>query len=100
MEVSPQVLSGQEKNRLARRFMNTMVDMAVTMTGKIAADCGLNKVVLSGGSFQNQYMLIRLVNRLRSEGFEVYCHRQIAPNDEGIAVGQAMVAKNAAAYRN
>ena len=34
----------------------------------------------------------RLPDALRREGFEVYTHRRVSPNDEGLSLGQLMVA--------
>ena len=52
----------------------------------------LNKVVLSGGGFQNALLTRRLSDRLRERDFEVFTHRQVPPNDGGISLGQAVVA--------
>jgi hydrogenase maturation protein HypF len=52
----------------------------------------INRVALSGGCFQNTYLLSRSIERLTGEGFEVFCHQQIPPNDGGLALGQALIA--------
>jgi hydrogenase maturation protein HypF len=49
-------------------------------------------VCLSGGSFQNHFLLERLLPQLRSAGLQVFLHAQVPPNDGGIALGQAVVA--------
>jgi len=48
--------------------------------------------VLTGGCFQNKYLTERTIFRLRAEGFEPFWHRQVPPNDGGIAVGQVLAA--------
>ena len=55
-------------------------------------ETGLNRVCLSGGSFQNMYIMHRLPARLRAAGFAVYHHSRVSTNDEGIALGQLMIA--------
>ncbi len=55
-------------------------------------DCGLRRVALSGGVFQNARLLAGLVERLGADGFEVYTHRLVPSNDGGISLGQALVA--------
>jgi hydrogenase maturation protein HypF len=58
----------------------------------VARRIGEQRVVLTGGCFQNKYLTERAVKRLRSEDFRPYWHRQIPPNDGGIAVGQIVAA--------
>ena len=51
---------------------------------------GEERVVLTGGCFQNKYLCERAVDRLTNEGFHPYWHQRIPPNDGGIALGQIM----------
>ena len=83
---------GVDTGVIAARFMNTLVEMAAKMAVAARKDTGLNRVCLSGGSFQNMYIMHRLPARLRAEGFKVYHHSQVSTNDEGIALGQLMIA--------
>ena len=69
---------------IAARFHNTLSEMIVSVA-KIA---GQEKVVLSGGCFQNKLLTELSVTRLRNEGFKVYWHQRVPPNDGGIALGQ------------
>ena len=84
--------SGTETAVLAARFMNTLVEMAAKMTARAAEASGIRRVVLSGGSFQNQYLMHRLPQRLHAQGLEVYHHRRVSCNDEGISLGQLRIA--------
>ncbi|MBO6163851.1 MAG: carbamoyltransferase HypF [Lachnospiraceae bacterium] len=77
----------------AARFMNTLVEMAVEICRRIAEDTGLRRVVLSGGSFQNMYILKRLVPALQEAGLTPYTHHQVSCNDEGLSLGQLMIAR-------
>ncbi|MCR4607674.1 MAG: carbamoyltransferase HypF [Oscillospiraceae bacterium] len=77
---------------LAAMFMNTMIEMAVQTADAVASETGIRKIVLSGGCFQNMYVMKRLPERLRGNGFEVYCHRRVSCNDEGLSLGQLMIA--------
>lgn len=83
---------GTETGIIAARFMNTLVEMAVRMAVAAREDTGLNRVCLSGGSFQNMYIMHRLPDRLRNEGFQAFHHSRVSTNDEGIALGQLMIA--------
>jgi hydrogenase maturation protein HypF len=69
-------------------FHNTLAEMIVA----VAKRAGEEKVVLSGGCFQNRYLTERAVSRLREEGFHPYWHQRVPPNDGGIALGQVVAA--------
>ena len=73
---------------IAAKFHNGLAEAAV----EVARRTGENRVVLSGGCFQNRYLTERLVRRLQEEGFRPYWHQRIPPNDGGIALGQIAVA--------
>ena len=46
----------------------------------------------SGGVFQNMYLLPRLLDALAADGFETYHHSRVSANDEGISLGQLVIA--------
>ena len=48
--------------------------------------------VACGNHFQNRFLLESTVGRLRKSGFEPLLHREVPPNDGGIALGQIHVA--------
>ena len=82
---------GTDRAMLAARFMNTLIEAAVQMTVQAAEERGIRQVVLSGGSFQNQYIMHRLPAKLQKYGLAVYHHRRVSCNDEGIALGQLRI---------
>jgi hydrogenase maturation protein HypF len=45
-------------------------------------------VLLTGSVMQNKLLVEKAIGYLKAAGFTPYTHRQIPPNDEGIAVGQ------------
>lgn len=73
---------------IAAKFHNGLAETAV----EVARRSGENRIVLSGGCFQNRYLTERIVRRLREEGFRPYWHQRVPPNDGGIALGQIAVA--------
>jgi hydrogenase maturation protein HypF len=73
---------------IARRFHNTLIRWIVAVAKRI----GLERVVLSGGVFQNAYLSERAVACLTAEGFRPFTHQRVPPNDGGIALGQAVIA--------
>jgi len=77
---------------VAKRFHDTLIDVGITICEKIRYERGLEKVVLSGGTFQNRYLLTSLKTLLSQKGFSVYVPVQLPPNDAGISLGQMYVA--------
>ena len=79
------------KDVISAKFMNTIIHMAVLICRDIREEKGLNRVCLSGGTFQNMYILRRLPKALKESGFEVYTHRRVSCNDEGLSLGQIAI---------
>ena len=79
---------GATTGEIAARFHNSLAELAV----RIARKLGEEKVVITGGCFQNKYLTKRVVRRLKEEGFAPYWHQRVPPNDGGIALGQVMAA--------
>jgi hydrogenase maturation protein HypF len=77
---------------MAAKFHNTLVAVIVEVCRRLRETDDLNLVCLSGGTFQNTYLLERVIPALRSCGFEVFLNRKVPTNDGGIAFGQAAVA--------
>ena len=77
---------------MAAKFHNTLVAVIVEVCRRLREADGLNLVCLSGGTFQNAYLLERVIPALRARGFAVYLNRKVPTNDGGIALGQAAVA--------
>lgn len=74
--------------RIARHFHLTLVEMIL----RVAQSAGLEKVILSGGCFQNALLVEMAVEKLHNAGHEPLWHRRVPPNDGGIALGQAVIA--------
>jgi hydrogenase maturation protein HypF len=82
----------ESRSVIARRFHNTVAMATTDACAKIRDAGGVNRVVLSGGSFQNKLLTEGIYSGLAGEGFEVFTHRLVPPNDGGLALGQAVVA--------
>ena len=77
---------------LSARFHNTFVNVLFAMACQIRKETRLEKVVLSGGTFQNKYILSRIEKKLAGDGFSVFAQEKIPTNDGGIALGQLTIA--------
>ncbi len=78
------VRGGEPAGAISIRFHNALAEAVV----EIARRVGFERVVMSGGCFQNRYLLERTVARLEAEGFRPVWPQRIPPNDGGIALGQ------------
>ncbi|MDO8898674.1 MAG: carbamoyltransferase HypF, partial [Bacteroidales bacterium] len=83
---------GVSVSEISAKFHNTMALLVLTVAKKIRNTTGLNKIILSGGTFQNRYLLEKSIFVLRDSGFEVYAHQKVPSNDGGIALGQMAIA--------
>lgn len=82
-------MQGADSGRLAYLFHQILAEQITAVCIEARNSSGRNKVVLSGGVFQNRLLLRLTEERLVQEGFEVLRHHMIPPNDGGIAIGQA-----------
>ncbi len=90
--ITEDILSGTGKDVIAAKFHNTVINIILAASLKIRGEQRINKVVLSGGTFQNRYLLENAETKLKEEGFDVYTHERVPSNDGGIALGQLMIA--------
>jgi hydrogenase maturation protein HypF len=90
-----EVRAGTPAAAIAGRFHNTVAGAIVEVCRRLRAAEKLDRVCLSGGTFQNMKLLERTLAGLRALGFEVFIHAQAPPNDGGIALGQAAIAAEA-----
>ena len=79
-------------SRIAARFHNGVSEMTLQVCRSIRKQSGISEVALSGGVWQNLTLLKATLLCLRAEGFQVYIHKLVPPNDGGVALGQAVVA--------
>jgi hydrogenase maturation protein HypF len=86
------IQNGMSPADISIRFHRTLIVLFGEICATIRRDYDLNRVVLSGGCFQNSLLLKGLIGQLEAQHFEVFAHRQVPANDGGIALGQAIVA--------
>ena len=78
--------------RIAASFQATLAGLVGDVCDALRARTGSPRVALTGGVFQNAWLLRATVRGLRARGFRVLVHRRVPPNDGGLALGQAAVA--------
>jgi hydrogenase maturation protein HypF len=83
---------------IASRFHQTIVSVFAECANQARKSTGLDRVVLSGGVFQNRLLLDNLITQLDKLQFRVFTNHLVPPNDGGISLGQIAIA--AAIIRN
>jgi hydrogenase maturation protein HypF len=73
---------------ISAKFHNTLTQLIIDTAKRV----GEEKVVLSGGCFQNKYLIERTIYELEKNGFKPYWHQRVPTNDGGISLGQISAA--------
>lgn len=84
--------SGVYTAEISAKFHQKLAQMTSEIASQIHKTTGIRQFVLSGGVWQNRFLLERTLTLLRDSGFEALIHHQLPPNDGCIAFGQAMIA--------
>ena len=84
--------SGCGAGVISARFHRAMVQLLADAVSLARRQYGGNIVALSGGVFQNAYILGNAVSKLEKNGFIVYSNEKVPANDGGISYGQAAAA--------
>jgi len=77
---------------ISTKFHNAIAQVSLVCSLSLRKQHKTNKVVISGGVWQNQFLLSHTWSLLKGEGFEVYVHHQVPTNDACIALGQVAIA--------
>ncbi|MCX7905369.1 MAG: carbamoyltransferase HypF [Elusimicrobiales bacterium] len=76
------------REKISTKFHNSIINVIVDMCNILRKEYSINNVVLSGGVFQNRYILNGVIKNLSIFGFKVYSNRLVPLNDGGISLGQ------------
>lgn len=91
-QVVAEIRKGTPVGLISGRFHVTLAMMMLEVCRAIRAESGIDRVVLSGGVFQNRFLTEIAVRLLRDADFTVLTHSRVPPNDGGLALGQAVIA--------
>jgi hydrogenase maturation protein HypF len=83
-EILKDMENDQPLGLISAKFHNTLTEIII----KIAHIMEINIIVLTGGCFQNKYLLEKTILKLKNAKFTPHWHQNIPPNDGGIAIGQ------------
>jgi hydrogenase maturation protein HypF len=87
-----ELVDGVSPSKVSARLHLGIASLIRSMAQRVREKRQLNRVVLSGGVFQNMFLVRASCRMLRADGFEVFTHRRVPPNDGGISLGQAAIA--------
>ncbi|WP_329107987.1 carbamoyltransferase HypF [Micromonospora sp. NBC_01699] len=90
--VAADLAAGIDLPRISRRFHTAVVDAVTRQCLAVRDTTGVDRIVLSGGVYLNEFLLVNCMIDLARQGLTVHCHRQVPTNDGGIALGQVLVA--------
>ena len=90
-QVFEDTVSGVAAAVISGKFHQTLSSMFAEVCSSLGELYGLNRVVCSGGVFQNVFLLENLEDQLQATGMEVYTPQLIPANDGCISLGQAVI---------
>ncbi len=77
-----------ETTKVSSKFHYTIAKICLDIALKIRNKLNINKVVISGGAFNNNLLLLTLIELFKKNNFEVFIHKKFPCNDGGISLGQ------------
>ncbi|HVF46167.1 MAG TPA: carbamoyltransferase HypF [Pyrinomonadaceae bacterium] len=86
------ILNGRPPGEVSAKFHLGVASLIADIATQIRDEQRLNRVALSGGVFQNMFLLQSTSEKLRKRDFEVLTHSRVPCNDGGISLGQAAIA--------
>jgi hydrogenase maturation protein HypF len=95
-EILDDVANRAPTSCISARFHGALAEGIV----QAALSVGVDRVLLTGGCFQNRLLLETTVENLKRAGLRPYWHQRVPTNDGGIALGQAAAAAHPRARRN
>jgi len=77
---------------ISAKFHNTLARVILEVSKQMRKEKSIDKVVLSGGVFQNKYLMEKTSYLLNHNRFRVYTNHLVPSNDGGISLGQLVIA--------
>jgi len=89
--ISRDLEKGVPAEIIALRFHDALAEIMAGTAREAALKYGLDRVVLSGGVFQNRYLSRKCREIMECCGLKVYTHSRVPCSDAGIALGQVAI---------
>jgi hydrogenase maturation protein HypF len=91
-EILADIDKGESPGTISTRFHRAIARAILDSAHRTREITGLETVILSGGTFQNRFLLTLSEAMLRKAKFQVFTPEQFPANDGGIALGQMVIA--------
>jgi hydrogenase maturation protein HypF len=88
-ELLEDLKAGVARGVVAARFHQGLAQAVAETAGGLSRQHDLDRVVLTGGVFQNRLLLERTAHLLREQDLSVWIPQQMPMNDGGLSLGQA-----------
>ncbi len=89
--VLDEFLNGKVLSHISWKFHNTIIKVILELTKHFKAKFGFDTLGLSGGVFQNAYLVKETIKALRKLGIKPLYHVNVPSNDACISLGQAYI---------
>lgn len=76
---------------ISAKFHNTVARIILDVCIQMREENTIDRVVLSGGVFQNKYLLEKSFYLLALNGFSVFTNNLVPANDGGVSLGQIVI---------
>ncbi|MEO5355726.1 MAG: carbamoyltransferase HypF [Nitrospirae bacterium YQR-1] len=87
------ILNAVDTGRISASFHNTMVAVICEVVNRVSKERNIRNVVLSGGTFQNAFLVNKTVRALKETGMAVFVNERVPCNDGGLSLGQGYIAR-------
>ncbi|WP_353684849.1 carbamoyltransferase HypF [Thermodesulfovibrio sp. 3907-1M] len=82
---------GRPVSEISWKFHNTIIKIIIELTQYFRKEIGFDRAGLSGGVFQNAYLIRETIKALKKTGIEPIYHINVPSNDACISLGQAYI---------
>ena len=86
------IRKGRNKKVISAKFHNAVACMIVKTACLLGRKNRIKNIILSGGVFQNKYLVGKVIRYIKKSGFKVYTHGKLSTTDSSIPVGQIAIA--------
>lgn len=80
------------KSDISAKFHNSIRLLVLEACHHISHEVACKTIALSGGVWQNKFLVRHIIKDLEGDNFRVLVHHQVPANDGGISLGQALIA--------